>query len=56
VLVSGFGKGAGVGLSNVNERLKNIYGPKHALEIDSVEGQGTTVKFSVPTAARGVVA
>ncbi len=56
VLVSGFGKGAGVGLSNVNERLKNIYGPKNALEIDSVEGQGTTVKFSIPAAARGVVA
>lgn len=56
VLVSGFGKGTGVGLSNVNERLKNIYGPKHALVIDSVEGQGTTVKFSIPAAARGVVA
>ena len=56
VLVSGFGKGAGVGLSNVNERLKNIYGPKHALEIDSVEGQGTTVRFTIPATARGVVA
>lgn len=56
VLVSGFGKGAGVGLSNVNERLKNIYGPKHALELDSVEGQGTTVKFTIPASARGVVA
>lgn len=56
VLVTGFGKGAGVGLSNVNERLKNIYGPKYELEIDSVEGQGTTVRFTIPAAARGVVA
>ncbi len=56
VLVSGFGKGAGVGLSNVNERLKNIYGPKHALEIESVEGRGTVVHLSIPTAAKGVVA
>ncbi len=56
VLVSGFGKGAGVGLSNVNERLKNIYGPKHALVIDSVEGQGTRVSLNIPAAARGVVA
>lgn len=56
VLVTGFGKGAGVGLSNVNERLKNIYGPKFELQIDSVEGQGTTVRFKIPAAARGVVA
>jgi two-component system sensor histidine kinase LytS len=56
VLVSGFGKGAGVGLSNVNERLRNIYGPKHVLEIESVEGQGTQVRFSIPANARSVVA
>jgi two-component system sensor histidine kinase LytS len=56
VLVNGFGKGAGVGLSNVNERLKNIYGPKYELELDSNEGQGTTVRFTIPVAARGVVA
>jgi two-component system sensor histidine kinase LytS len=56
VIVSGFGKGAGVGLSNVNERLKNIYGPRHILQIDSIEGQGTTVRFTIPTNARGVVA
>lgn len=56
VLVSGFGKGAGVGLSNVNERLKNIYGPKHSLDIDSEEGQGTTVRLIIPAAVRGVVA
>ncbi|MDR7865354.1 MAG: sensor histidine kinase [Sporomusaceae bacterium] len=56
VLVTGFGKGAGVGLSNVNERLKNIYGPKHALAIDSVEGQGTRVSLTIPATARGVVA
>lgn len=48
ILEYGFGKGAGVGLTNVNERLKAIYGPKHALAIDSVEGQGTTVLLHIP--------
>lgn len=48
VLEYGFGKGAGVGLTNVNERLKAIYGPKHALTINSVEGQGTTVLLHIP--------
>lgn len=56
VLVNGFGTGAGVGLSNVNERLKNIYGPKHLLDIESTEGEGTTVRLSIPITARGVVA
>ncbi len=48
VLEYGFGKGAGVGLTNVNERLKAIYGIKHALTINSVEGQGTTVLLHIP--------
>jgi len=48
ILEYGFGKGAGVGLTNVNERLKTIYGPKHALTINSVEGQGTTIILHIP--------
>jgi len=56
VLVSGFGTGAGVGLSNVNERLINLYGPAHELHIDSTEGQGTTVRFNIPAASRETVA
>ncbi|MDR3563909.1 MAG: sensor histidine kinase [Negativicutes bacterium] len=56
VLVNGYGKGAGVGLSNVNDRLKNLYGPQHALQIDSAEGEGTTVRFIIPANVRGSVA
>ncbi len=48
ILEYGFGKGAGVGLTNVNERLKAIYGPKHALTINSMEGQGTTILLHIP--------
>lgn len=55
VLEFGFGKGAGVGLTNVNERLKAIYGIKHALSINSVEGKGTTVMLHIPIEAEVVV-
>jgi two-component system sensor histidine kinase LytS len=38
----------GVGLTNVSERLKNVYGPEHAPVITSIYGEGTTVSFAVP--------
>ena len=44
----GFGTGAGIGLTNVNERLKTIYGTRHALAIHSVEGEGTTIRLHIP--------
>ncbi|HWR38050.1 MAG TPA: LytS/YhcK type 5TM receptor domain-containing protein [Patescibacteria group bacterium] len=44
----GFGTGAGIGLTNVNERLKTIYGTRHALIIHSVEGAGTSVRLHIP--------
>jgi len=47
ILLKGFGKGTGIGLSNVNERLKNIYGPEYGLKIlDSSEI--TNVFFNIP--------
>lgn len=56
VLVHGFGKGTGVGLSNVNERLKTIYGPQYALTIDSAVGKGTLVKLCIPIKSEGMSA
>ncbi|MHC1746109.1 MAG: LytS/YhcK type 5TM receptor domain-containing protein [Negativicutes bacterium] len=52
----GFGKGAGVGLTNVNERLKNIYGQQYALRIDSVEGKGTIIYVTIPLHSKDGVA
>lgn len=49
VLVFGYGRGGGIGLSNVNERLKGLYGEEYALTIDSTPGNGTVVRFRVPT-------
>jgi LytS/YehU family sensor histidine kinase len=44
----------GVGLINVNERLRSVYGPEHGLEIASRPGEGTRVSFSVPKYKAGV--
>lgn len=52
----GFGKGAGVGLTNVNERLKNIYGPQYAIRIDSIEGKGTIIYVTIPLRSKDGVA
>jgi two-component system sensor histidine kinase LytS len=38
----------GIGLYNVDARMRNIYGPEHGLRIESTPGQGTTVRFSIP--------
>ena len=38
----------GVGLTNVSERLKNVYGSEYVPTITSVYGEGTTVRFAVP--------
>lgn len=38
----------GIGLSNVRERLRVLYGADFNLNIESHEGQGTTIKIDVP--------
>jgi two-component system, LytTR family, sensor kinase len=38
----------GIGLSNVRERLRVLYGADFNLDIDSCEGQGTRIKIDVP--------
>lgn len=41
-------KGAGIGLSNVDERLKTIYGPEYSLRIISNPGHGTRFELAIP--------
>jgi len=48
VLQPGYGSGNGVGLSNVHERLKSLFGEDYGLRMESTEGQGTTVYVRVP--------
>jgi two-component system LytT family sensor kinase len=38
----------GIGLSNVNERLRVIYGARSALRITSQLGRGTRIAFEIP--------
>ena len=40
--------GGGIGLSNVNERLRTIYGANYQLKLTSVPGQGTTASVEIP--------
>lgn len=48
VLTPGFGSGNGVGLSNVHERLKVLFGEEYGLRIVSVPGEGTSVYVRIP--------
>jgi two-component system LytT family sensor kinase len=41
-------KAGGIGLRNVNERLRVIYGANYQLQLDSVPGQGTCARIIVP--------
>lgn len=40
--------GSGMGIKNVNERLKLYYGEEYGLKISTCPGQGTTVSFTMP--------
>jgi two-component system LytT family sensor kinase len=42
------GAGGGIGLSNVDARLRATFGEKYALQIESQPGDGTTVVMTVP--------
>lgn len=48
VFEPGVGKGMGLGLSNVHERLVALYGPGSRLRLRSRPGRGTLVRLSVP--------
>ncbi len=41
-------KGSGIGLQNVNERLRVIYGSNYQLQLDSVPGEGTCARIVIP--------
>ena len=38
----------GIGLTNVRERLRSLYGESFSIEMESRQGQGTIVRISVP--------
>ena len=40
--------GGGIGLSNVNERLRTIYGASCTLKLTSIPGEGTCASVEIP--------
>ncbi|MGQ9512449.1 MAG: histidine kinase [Thermodesulfitimonas sp.] len=48
IFTPGFGSGSGVGLSNVNERLKGLFGENYGLQVTSEPNKGTIVQFRIP--------
>ncbi len=56
VFEPGFGKGLGIALKNVDDRLKGHYGPDSGLTVTSEEGSGTRVCIAIePVYAEGGV-
>ncbi len=53
VFLPGYGTGCGVGIPNVNERLKLLYGDRYGLNIESVYDQGTKAWFKIPICLEG---
>ena len=41
-------KQGGIALSNVNERLKMLYGEIYGINVYSIENNGTTVEMEIP--------
>lgn len=44
-------KGMSIGVKNVSDRIRHLYGDEYGLEIDSYEGIGTIVKYWLPLAS-----
>jgi two-component system sensor histidine kinase LytS len=51
VLDVGFGRGLGIALKNVDDRLKGHFGPDSGMTVESTEGQGTTVTLTLACTA-----
>nr|WP_211228709.1 histidine kinase [Glycomyces tenuis] len=47
---------AGIGLANVDRRLRAVYGPEYGLLLDTAPGAGTKATVRIPRYARGVLA
>ena len=38
----------GIGVNNVDDRIKLIYGQEYGIQIESEEGRGTTITILIP--------
>jgi two-component system LytT family sensor kinase len=44
----------GIGLANVDERLRSVYGDAYGLVVETAPGAGTKVSLRIPKYRRGV--
>ena len=49
-------KGSGVGLVNVDNRIKILFGKEYGLHVDSEPDEGTTVRVRLPALTAGQAA
>ncbi len=47
-------RGAGIGLANVDERMRQVYGAAYGLQVETGPGLGTKVRLRVPKSRPGV--
>ena len=47
VLEPGYGRGLGIALKNIDDRLRGHFGPRSGLSIRSEPGTGTTVDLTI---------
>lgn len=52
--LAGDGETGSVGLANVDERLRNVFGPAHGLVVETAVGAGTKVTMRIPKFRTGV--
>jgi two-component system LytT family sensor kinase len=53
-LSGGGSSGPSVGLGNVDERMRTVYGNEHGIVVETAPGHGTKVTLRVPKFAPGV--
>jgi two-component system, LytTR family, sensor kinase len=54
-ILAGKGAAGGVGLTNVDKRLRTEYGPWYGLAVETAPGAGTRVLVRVPRFQPGVM-
>ncbi|MGW3209029.1 sensor histidine kinase [Streptomyces sp. NPDC001135] len=53
-VLSGRGERSGIGLANVDQRLRTLYGPEYGLLVETAPGAGTRITFRVPLSSPGM--
>jgi two-component system LytT family sensor kinase len=54
VLAGDAGPDAGIGLANVDERLRQVYGDEYGLVVETAPGAGTRINLRVPKFRPGI--